>query len=174
VSTWSRTAANVSTRESAATPGSSWYPQNWPRTTLAGSSGAIASRMRAFSLRSAVEPPLAGASIVRQATTCSIWFWMTSRIAPVSSVEASTPLHTEALGHGDLHALDGVPVPQWLEERVAEPEVQQVLDRFFAEVVIDAEDRRLREHGQQRAVERLRGRHIVPKRLLDHHTPGAA
>ena len=37
-------------------------------------------------------------------------------------VELAAPLHTERLGHRDLHALDVVLVPDRLEEGVGEPE----------------------------------------------------
>ena len=42
-------------------------------------------------------------------------------------------------GHGDLHVVDVRGVPQRLEQRVREAQRQQVLHRFFAEVVVDAE-----------------------------------
>jgi hypothetical protein len=61
-----------------------------------------------------------------------------------------------------------VAVPDRLEDRVAEAKVEQVLYRLFAEVVVDAEDRRLGEHGQERAIERLRRREIVAERPLRH------
>src|SRR5450631_1169832 len=86
-------------------------------------------------------------------------------------VEPSAPLDAEALRHRDLHALDVVPVPDRLEERVGKPEQQEVLHRLLAEVVIDPEDRRFVESGVQRPVERPRRRQIAAERLLDHQ-PG--
>ena len=53
-------------------------------------------------------------------------------------VELAAALHAEGLGHGDLHALDVVTIPNGLEEAVGEAERQEVLDRSFAEEVIDA------------------------------------
>ena len=44
------------------------------------------------------------------------------------------------LGDGDLHVIDVLLVEQRLEEAVGEPQDQDVLDRFLAEVVIDPED----------------------------------
>ena len=60
-----------------------------------------------------------------------------------------------------------VAVPDRLEERVGEAEVEQVLHRLLAEVVIDAEDRRLGEHLVQRLVERARRGEVAAERLLD-------
>ena len=60
-------------------------------------------------------------------------------------VEPPPALHAEVLRHRDLHAADVVAVPDRLQKRVGEPEVQEVLDRLLAEVVVDAEDRPLGE-----------------------------
>ena len=61
-------------------------------------------------------------------------------------VELAAALDAEILGHGDLHALDVIAVPDRLEEGVGEAEIEQVLDRFLAEIVVDAEDRLFVEH----------------------------
>ena len=42
------------------------------------------------------------------------------------------------LGHGDLHVIDVLLVPERLEDAVGEAQHQQVLHRLLAEVVIDA------------------------------------
>jgi hypothetical protein len=55
-------------------------------------------------------------------------------------VEAAAALDAEGLGHGDLHALDVVAVPDRLEERIGEAEDHQVLDGFLAQIVVDAKD----------------------------------
>src|SRR5579884_2928719 len=83
-------------------------------------------------------------------------------------VELPPAGHAEALGHGDLHARDVVAVPDWLEERVCEAEVKQVLHRLLAEVVIDPEDARLGEIGMQGAVEALRRGEITPEGFLEN------
>ena len=46
----------------------------------------------------------------------------------------------DLLGHGDLHVVDVVAVPDRLEDRVGEPQHEDVLDRFLAEIVVDAVD----------------------------------
>ena len=82
-------------------------------------------------------------------------------------VERAASGNAELLGHGDLHALDVVAVPHGLEKRVGEAEEEDVLDRVFSEIVIDAEHRVFREHGVQRAVQRTRRLEVVAKRFLD-------
>ena len=64
---------------------------------------------------------------------------------PGSVVERAAALDAEVLRHRDLHALDVVAVPDRLEEGVDEAEEEHVDDRPLAEVVVDAEDRRLSE-----------------------------
>jgi hypothetical protein len=59
-------------------------------------------------------------------------------------------------------------VPDRLEERVGEPEIQQVVDRFLPQIVIDAEDRRFGKYAVKGLVERSRGRQIPAERLLDN------
>ena len=82
-------------------------------------------------------------------------------------VELAAARDAEALGHRDLHAAHVVAVPDRLEERVAEAEEQQVLHRFLAQVVIDAEDRGLVEDAVQGAVQLARGREVAAERLLE-------
>ena len=58
-------------------------------------------------------------------------------------VEVAAILDAEVLGHRDLDGLDVVPVPDRLEHRVREPEVQDLLEAHLPEVVVDAEELRL-------------------------------
>jgi hypothetical protein len=46
--------------------------------------------------------------------------------------------HSDGFRGRDLNVRDVVPVPQWLEDRVRKAEDEDVLDAFFAEIVIDA------------------------------------
>ncbi len=75
----------------------------------------------------------------------------------------------DVLGHGDLHVVDVVAVPDRLEHAVGEPERQDVLHRLLAEVVVDAEHALAREDIGDDTVQLLRRREIVPERLLDDH-----
>ena len=82
-------------------------------------------------------------------------------------VEVAAVLDAEVLRHRDLHALDVVPVPDRLEHRVREPQVEDLLEAHLPEVVVDPEELRLVdvlvELGGQRAG---RGQ-VVAERLLD-------
>ena len=63
--------------------------------------------------------------------------------------------------------IDVAAVPDRLEDAVAEPEREDVLDGLLPEIVIDAIDLRLAQHLQDLVVERTGGFEIVPERLLD-------
>src|SRR3546814_12273666 len=64
-------------------------------------------------------------------------------------------------------------LPQRFEEGVGEAEIQQVLHSLLAQVMVDAEDRRLVEDLVERGVERLRGGQVAAEGLFHHH-PRAA
>ena len=89
-------------------------------------------------------------------------------------VERAAVLDADRLGHGDLHVVDVAPVPERLEDAVAEPEDQQVADGLLAQVVVDAVDLRLAEDLADLAVEPLRRVEVVPERLLDDDPAPAA
>ena len=59
-------------------------------------------------------------------------------------------LDADLLGHGDLHGVDEVCVPDRLEDRVGETEGQDVLDGLLAEVVVDPVNGVFGEHLLQR------------------------
>ena len=54
-------------------------------------------------------------------------------------VEPGPVLDADRLGDGDLHVVDVAVVPDRLEDRVGEPEREDVLDRLLAQVVVDAD-----------------------------------
>ena len=62
-------------------------------------------------------------------------------------VEASTTFNAKVLGHRYLHGGDVLAIPDWLKEGVRKAEVAQVLHGFFAQVMVDPEDRWLGEDG---------------------------
>ena len=64
-----------------------------------------------------------------------------------------------------------VAVPQRLEDAVGEAQHQDVLDRFFAEEVIDPIDLVFGQHLEDLRVEGLGRCKVVPERLLDDHPP---
>ena len=108
-----------------------------------------------------------GGSIASSATIWNRWFWTTSRSAPGALVEAAALADAEVLGERDLHARDVVAVPDRLEERVGEAEVEDVHDRLLAEVVVDPEDRLLGEDRPGDRVQLDRRREVAAERLFD-------
>ncbi len=81
----------------------------------------------------------------------------------------AAPLDADLLGHGDLHVVDVLPVPQRFEDAVRKTEYQEVLDSFLAEVVIDAIDLLFNESGVQPLVELARCGEVTSEWLLDDH-----
>ena len=82
-------------------------------------------------------------------------------------VEGPPVGHVEGLGHVDLHARDVIAVPERLEERVGEAEVEQVLNRLLAEIVVDPEDGRLGEDLVDRGVQGDGACQVAPEWLLE-------
>ena len=82
-------------------------------------------------------------------------------------VITAAPLYSQRLAHRDLHVIDITPVPDRLEDPVREAEHQNVLNRLFAEVVIDAVDLALLENLTDFLIQRPCGLEVRPERLLD-------
>ena len=86
-------------------------------------------------------------------------------------VEARAGFHTHGFGHGDLHMVDAVAVPDRFEQPVGEAQRHDVLHRLLPEEVIDAVNLfflKLLEHAR---VQLFGGLQIVAERLLDHDAP---
>ena len=81
-------------------------------------------------------------------------------------VKSTAALNAEILRHRDLHALDVVAVPKRLQKSVGKAEEQHVVDRPFAEIMIDAKDVSFVEDAQQNPVQFLRGCEVVPEGLF--------
>ena len=98
-----------------------------------------------------------------------MWLGTMSRRAPGLLVVGPAGLHPHVLGHGDLHVVDVAPVPDRLEDAIGEAEDQDVLDRLLAQVVVDAVDLALVQHGAQLTIQ-LAGRiQVAAEGLLDDH-----
>ena len=82
-------------------------------------------------------------------------------------IVAAAPFDAERLGDGDLNVIDVRAIPQWLEQDVGEAQRHQVLHRFLAEIVIDAEDVALEENRTKHIVDRRRALAVPADRLLD-------
>ena len=92
---------------------------------------------------------------------------MTSRTRPGLLVERATRLDPERLGHRDLDVVDVAPIPERLEDPVAEPEDEQVADGLLAQVVVDPVDLLLAEDLEDLAVEPDRRVEVAAEGLLD-------
>ena len=85
-------------------------------------------------------------------------------------VETAAAAHAKCFRHGDLRALDVLGIPDRLQKRVGEPEIQKVLDRLFAEEMIDAVDGRLRKRLVDGRVESLGRREVTTEWFFHDHT----
>src|SRR5581483_5036504 len=88
-------------------------------------------------------------------------------------VISAAALHPDGLGRGDLHVIDVAPIPDRLEDGVAETKDENVLHRLLSEIMIDAVDLTLVEELVQLAIELPRGVEIGAERLFDDE-PGPA
>ena len=82
-------------------------------------------------------------------------------------------LDADRFGGRDLHVIHVAPVPQRLENAVAEAEGQNVLDGLFAQVMIDAVDLRFGKDLLQLLAQLARACEIVAERLFDDEPPPA-
>ena len=55
-------------------------------------------------------------------------------------VIAATPSDCERFRNGDLHVIDVVAIPNRLEQSVGKTQHQNILHRFLAEIMVDAEN----------------------------------
>src|SRR5436190_20589494 len=75
---------------------------------------------------------------------------------------------------GDLYMVDVTPVPDRLEDSVAKAKDEDVLDRLFAEIMVDAINLPLAEHLLDFGIQAAGRFEIIAERLLDNHaTPMA-
>ena len=79
--------------------------------------------------------------------------------------------HPVGLRHGDLHVVDVVAVPDGLEQGVGKAKGQDVLDRLFAQIVVDAKNLGFVKDLPQGAVQGP-GRGQVMAKGLFHHDAG--
>jgi len=82
-------------------------------------------------------------------------------------IERASSLHAKVLGKRDLDVVDVIAVPHGFEERVGEPEIQEVHDLVLAEVVVDPEDRLLGKGACDHDVELARGFEVAAERFFD-------
>src|SRR5213078_4016197 len=85
-------------------------------------------------------------------------------------VELAASRDAEVFGHRDLHAIDVISVPDRLDNRVVETEVDQVLDRPFAQVMVNSKNGGLRKYRVDCLVQFVR-RGGIPSEWLFHDDP---
>ena len=68
-------------------------------------------------------------------------------------VKGTPPLDTEVLGHGDLHTLDKITIPERLDKCIREAKDQHVVYGSFPQIVVDAKDISFVKSAQQNLVQ---------------------
>ena len=87
-------------------------------------------------------------------------------------VKAAAMFHAHSFGGGNLHVVDVVTIPERFDNVVGKTKDHQVLDGFFAEIVVDAVDLIFGEDLLEVLVELFGGFQIVAKRFFhDHASP---
>ena len=79
--------------------------------------------------------------------------------------------HADSFRHRNLDVIDVTSVPDRLEDSVGKAESQNVLNGFFAQVVIDAVDLLFIGHPQQLLVQKPGGLEIMTERFFDDDAP---
>ena len=80
----------------------------------------------------------------------------------------------ELLVDGDLDMIDMIAIPDRLEHAIGEAQHQDVLNRFFAEVMIDPIDLVLIDDFQQFGIQGLCRSKVGPERFFNHQPPPPA
>src|SRR3974390_1236314 len=84
-------------------------------------------------------------------------------------VEATATLNTYGFGHCDLYVVDMVAVPEWLEDAIGKAQHQNILDRFFAEEVINSIDLTFGQYLEDLSIKGLCGSKVVSERFFDDY-----
>src|SRR5581483_10434213 len=85
------------------------------------------------------------------------------------SVKRAAPFDTDILCCRDLNVINVVAVPDRLENSIGKAKNQDVLYRFFAEIVIDTKDLLFVENLVYLVIQLSRRLQIMTERLLDNH-----
>ncbi len=73
---------------------------------------------------------------------------------------------SDRFGNGNLDVVDVCRVPQWLENQIGEAQRQQVLDGFFAQIMVDPENPVLGKSRGHRIVDPARRFQVGPERFF--------
>ncbi len=85
-------------------------------------------------------------------------------------VITAAPAHAQVFADGDLNVIYRFPVPEAFENRIRKTEHQNVLHRFLAEIMINAEDLLFLREARQFRVQ-LRGRFQIVTEGFFHDDP---
>ena len=83
-------------------------------------------------------------------------------------VKAAALFHTQRFGGGDFHRAHIIAVPQRLKHRIAKAQWQQVLQAFFAQIMVDAVDLVFAEMAADGLADGAGGRKIGAQRFFQH------
>jgi hypothetical protein len=92
---------------------------------------------------------------------------------PGAIIIAGTGANAFGLCDGDLHVINIVAVPDGLKARIGKAEDQHILDRLFAQVMIDPVELLFAHHREELAVQGPRGGGIIPKGFFENNPPPA-
>ena len=84
-------------------------------------------------------------------------------------VVAAALFHAHGFAHGNLHMIDVAPVPDRFENPIGKAKGQNVLHRFFAQVVVDAVNLLFVHFLEQLLVQRPGRIQVAAERLFDDH-----
>ena len=87
-------------------------------------------------------------------------------------VESASSTDSFLFGDGDLDVVDEVTVPDGFPDGVCKTEVEEILDRFLAEVVVDTEEIGFVEAGVKVGDELASGGEVVAEGFLHNDTGG--
>ena len=92
---------------------------------------------------------------------------------PGAIIIASACANAFGLRHGDLHVINIVAVPDGFKARIGKAEDQHILDRLFAQVMIDTVELLFAHNGEELAVQGPGGGFIMPKGFFENDPPPA-
>ncbi len=98
-----------------------------------------------------------------------IWHHVAQRSGLI--VVTAALFHAHGFRHRNLHVIDVAPVPDGLEDSVGESKRQDVLDRFLAQIMIDAIDLLFFRNFQQLHIQVPGRLQVMTKGFLDDHPP---
>jgi hypothetical protein len=94
------------------------------------------------------------------------------RAGPVIIVAAL--FDADGFSHRNLHVIDVPAIPDGLKDPVCKTERQNILHRFFSQIMIDAVDLVFAGNFQKVLIQGLGGIEIVPEGFFDDHAPPVA